>query len=144
MKAITVRQPWAWAIMHGGKGVENRTRNIAGSYRGPIVIHAAKTYDDWAAAELIESVTGELIPPFDCGHASETLGAALGLVNLWASHPATPGGFCCPNDFRHYKAWAMSDQWHLCLTNPHPFPEPIPYRGALGLWEFPDDLLPEA
>ena len=35
MKAITVRQPWAYAIMHLGKDVENRTCNIAGSYRGP-------------------------------------------------------------------------------------------------------------
>ena len=41
MRVITVRQPWAWAIVHGGKDVENRTRNIAGSYRGPVAIHAA-------------------------------------------------------------------------------------------------------
>jgi hypothetical protein len=30
MRALTVRQPWAWAIVHGGKDIENRTRNIAG------------------------------------------------------------------------------------------------------------------
>jgi len=29
------------------------------------------------------------------------------------------------------------------LANPRPFPKPIPYRGALGLWRFPDHLLPE-
>ena len=40
MRAMTVRQPHAWAIIHGGKDVENRTRNIAGSYRGPVAIHA--------------------------------------------------------------------------------------------------------
>ena len=28
MKALTVQQPWAWAIVHGGKDVENRTANI--------------------------------------------------------------------------------------------------------------------
>lgn len=29
------------------------------------------------------------------------------------------------------------------LHNPRALPEPIPYRGRLGLWDFPDDLLPE-
>ena len=51
MKAITVRQPWAWAIMHDGKDVENRSRNIAGTYRGPVVIHAGLTDDDDAALD---------------------------------------------------------------------------------------------
>lgn len=39
-KAISIRQPWAWAIIHGGKDIENRT--WATSYRGPVAIHAAK------------------------------------------------------------------------------------------------------
>lgn len=52
MKAITVRQPWALHIMQSGKDVENRTRNIAGSYRGPIVIHAAKVADEEALRAL--------------------------------------------------------------------------------------------
>ena len=30
MRVLTVRQPWAWAIIHGGKDVENRVRNLAG------------------------------------------------------------------------------------------------------------------
>lgn len=40
MRGMTVRQPWASAIVRMGKGVENRSRNIAGSYRGPVAIHA--------------------------------------------------------------------------------------------------------
>lgn len=41
MKAISIRQPWAWLIAAGFKDVENRPwkRN----YRGPILIHASKT-----------------------------------------------------------------------------------------------------
>ena len=46
MRILTVRQPWAWAIVHGQKDVENRVRNIAGAYRGPVAVHAAKTWDD--------------------------------------------------------------------------------------------------
>ena len=140
MKAITVRQPWAWAIMHAGKDVENRSRNIAGSYRGPLVIHAAKSYDDdWmGAAEFIEDLTDEAIPPFDSGHGSEVLGAALGIVDLTGSH--WPDAALC---FDSRCLWGQWDSWHLALASPRPFIEPIPYRGALGLWEFPDELLPE-
>lgn len=52
MRAITVRQPWAWQIINQGKNVENRTRNIAGKYRGPIAIHAALKPDQEALARL--------------------------------------------------------------------------------------------
>ena len=43
MKAISVRQPWAWAIIHASKDVENRTWST--KYRGPLLIHAAKGLD---------------------------------------------------------------------------------------------------
>jgi hypothetical protein len=38
VKCLTVCQPWAWAIVHGRKHVENRT--WATDYRGPLLIHA--------------------------------------------------------------------------------------------------------
>jgi hypothetical protein len=28
MKAITVKQPWAWAIIHGGKDIENKRQGL--------------------------------------------------------------------------------------------------------------------
>jgi hypothetical protein len=37
--ALSVRQPWAWLILHGGKDVENRT--WVTKVRGPILIHAS-------------------------------------------------------------------------------------------------------
>ena len=40
MKVLSVRQPWAHAIVSGEKDVENRTRNVVGAWRGPIAIHA--------------------------------------------------------------------------------------------------------
>jgi len=48
MKAISLQQPWAWAILHAGKDVENRRWNTR--YRGPIAIHASakpQTDYDW-------------------------------------------------------------------------------------------------
>ncbi|MCW5318373.1 ASCH domain-containing protein, partial [Nostoc sp. KVJ3] len=41
MKALSVRQPWAWAIIYALKNVETRGWPI--HYRGDILIHAAKT-----------------------------------------------------------------------------------------------------
>src|SRR5260370_26794605 len=41
MKALSVCQPWAWAILHGGKTVENRSRPTR--HRGPLVIHASRS-----------------------------------------------------------------------------------------------------
>jgi ASCH domain-containing protein len=40
MKAITIRQPWAWAIINAGKDIENRDWNT--HFRGRVAIHAAK------------------------------------------------------------------------------------------------------
>jgi hypothetical protein len=43
MKAISVRQPWAWAIIHAGKDIENRTWKTR--FRGEVAIHAAGKRD---------------------------------------------------------------------------------------------------
>lgn len=42
MKALSIRQPWAWWIVNGPKRVENRT--WATKYRGPVLIHAGKAW----------------------------------------------------------------------------------------------------
>lgn len=41
MKALSIRQPWAWLIVHGIKDIENRT--WFPNYRGPFYVHASKT-----------------------------------------------------------------------------------------------------
>lgn len=48
--ALSIRQPWAFSIVHGGKDIENRQWPTR--YRGPLLIHAAKgmtrdELDDW-------------------------------------------------------------------------------------------------
>src|SRR5262245_22156707 len=43
LKALSVRQPWAHAIIYGGKDVENRSWTTA--VRGTIAIHASQTLD---------------------------------------------------------------------------------------------------
>lgn len=50
MKALSIRQPWAWLIIHGGKDIENRTWHT--KLRGRFMVHAAKgmTSAEYAAA----------------------------------------------------------------------------------------------
>jgi hypothetical protein len=47
MKVLSFRPPWAWAILHLGKNIENRTWRTR--YRGPILLHAgnAISVDDY-------------------------------------------------------------------------------------------------
>ena len=53
MKALTIRQPWAWAIIFDGKDVENRSWNT--SYRGDLAIHAGVAYraDAWLPRGIV-------------------------------------------------------------------------------------------
>lgn len=48
--AISIRQPWAWLIVNGGKDIENRTWPT--KLRGKVLIHAAKgvTKAEWRDA----------------------------------------------------------------------------------------------
>ena len=43
MKALSARQPWAWAIIHAGKDIENRTWNT--HLRGTFAVHASGNLD---------------------------------------------------------------------------------------------------
>lgn len=43
MKALSIRQPWAWLIVNGYKDVENRTWLT--HFRGEFLIHASQRFD---------------------------------------------------------------------------------------------------
>lgn len=138
MRILTVRQPWASAIIHGGKDVENRVRNIAGDYRGPVAIHVSKRLppfqEHWDAGTVVASITG-MRPLF---HDPASMGAIIGVVDLEDVHLCAGG--CSPwaqeqTDLGH----GVRDIWHLKLANPRALAGPIPYKGALGLRTLDDD-----
>ena len=134
VRILTVRQPWAWAIIHGQKDVENRVRNVAGDYRGPVAIHAGLSPNPgpwWAAID----------PPFgSTPHDDhENWGAIIGVVDLADVHHACG---CPTSNDDHWPVcspWAETgDLFHLALSNPRALDEPIPYKGALGLRRLDD------
>lgn len=152
MRILTVRQPWAWAIIHGGKNVENRVRNIAGDYRGPVAIHVAQADADSAPESLwldhANWYRARRPQPMKFDPAWSDRGLIIGVVDLVDVHSASVIGGCgrmphdCdehPNGCRHHcSPWAMGpapEGWyqHLVFENPRALDEPIPHEGALGL-----------
>lgn len=81
--ALSVRQPWAWAIIHAGKDIENRSapavRNM-GHCRIPVAVHAAKgmTQQEYVDAYDFMRSIGVVCPP-----AGALLrGGVIGMVQI--------------------------------------------------------------
>lgn len=137
-KALSMWQPWASLYGRGYKGFE--TRNWATNYRGPIYIHAAKKPLIEALAGLpadVVQMIGELLPfvpenyPTGCLIARGELVAchrmALELVREITPVERMLG------DWRLGRfAWEIQNMRMLL--------EPIPCKGAQGLWNVPEGV----
>lgn len=137
MKVLSVRQPWAWALIHGGKDVENRVWET--KYRGPLAIHAGKRFDMNRSLwdECSRGFWGEPYTSMAKGYNGQdghVLGAIIGIVDLVD---------CIPDSACNSPWKADGDNfWCWIVENPRPV-EPLPMNGQLGLWTIPDDLLAE-
>lgn len=119
--ALSIRQPWADAILYAGKDVENRTWPTR--YRGPVLIHAAKA---WGGMEK-----EALIWIQDQGHALARpvhLGGIVGRARIADCVSASRS----PWFFGPY-GFVLAD------VEPLPFQ---PCRGALGFFEPTLDAAP--
>lgn len=115
MKAIVVRQPWAWAVVAGIKSIENRTWKTA--YRGPLAIVAGRSRAALKSGSLWLKQHGFQLPNgFEFGQWIGT----VKLDDIKPYHPSlglfASGPYC----------WMLSHP--RILT-------PMPYRGQLGLFE---------
>jgi hypothetical protein len=132
VKALTIRQPYADAIVHGPKRVENRTRRT--HLRGPILIHAGATTYAAVGRLAIEEITGQDPDTTWPG----VRGAIIGTARLTGCHIAD--GCCRP--------WGQTNTirsepytWHWTLADVLALPEPVPAKGALGFWTPPPAVL---
>lgn len=125
MKALTILQPYAWAVMQfEGKSIENRSWNT--DYRGLFWVHAAK--QPWnseaeLAAGWMEHTFGLIVPPPE----ELQFGAILGTVKLI-------------DVTRHadlWTEWALPGSYHWMLRYPDPLPQAIPdVVGHQRWWEY--------
>lgn len=137
MKALTVQQPWAWAIFHG-KNIENRTQ--CWSYRGPLAVHAGARWSERGACSPL--ITEQFVGGHRVVGSDFEMGAIVGVVDLVDCHP--DAGCCAPwgeQSYVEHGGRVRRRITHLVLENPRELPEPIPCKGALGLWTPPADVV---
>ncbi len=121
--ALSVRQPWAWAIIHGGKEIENRSLGSirAGNMRpGPICVHAASGMkeDEYRYAHWRLARHGVACPRPD----ELPRGAIIGTVEVTE--------IITESDSEWFGGEAG-----LVLKNPKAI-DPIPSSGALGYFKW--------
>lgn len=159
MKALTVQQPWAWAIVHGGKDVENRT--TAWKHRGQLAIHAGARWSDrgahspLVARAFIDNLMSQgWVPPrgpdafivtaVEDGLLPELFadfGAITGVVNLTDVHHHAGSGArvdCCTSPWAEPWHEGSGSLVHLAVERPVALRYPVQIRGSLGLWTMPD------
>jgi hypothetical protein len=128
VKALSILQPWAHAILHLGKDIENRDWkpwNPGLKFRGRFLIHAGKGFDhdgfDWIADRL-PGLAPEGFPR----------GGIVGVAEIMD----------CVMEGPDSSPWFLGP-YGFVLENAKPLPF-IPLKGRLGFFEVPDELVTPA
>ena len=122
MKALSIRQPWAWMIVHGWKDIENR--DWATGFRGRFYVQASKgmTRDEYYEACIVaKRIRGNIndLPPMELIDRGFLIGS-VEIVDC-VTKSESP--------------WFFGKHGFV-LSNPESF-IPIPCVGALGFFEVP-------
>jgi hypothetical protein len=134
-QVLSVKNPWAYLIIHHGKDVENRRQQT--KYRGRILIHASKGSDmyayerHWGGDKAMQKIFDGLLE--NIYEAEKTNGHIIGSVELYDCVKGSQS------------VWAENlpepySQYHWLLRDPHPFDVPLPAREMLGLWTYQSPL----
>jgi hypothetical protein len=135
MKTLTIAQPWAELIATGEKRIENRTWSTP--HRGPIAIHAGKSLN-WlksaeADAENWHDTYGLAVPKRE----GLVFGAIIAIADLVDCVPVDR----LPEDLRGHRFAEGPICWVLANVRRI---EPVPFTGCLGLFDIPEELIPQS
>ena len=122
MKALSIKQPWAWLICAGYKDIENRDWKLpAYGFFPPqrIYVHASKVAD-WEAI-MNNYLRKKMVDKIIKGRQL-SLGAIIGEVDI----------IDCVTQSK--SPWFVGE-YGFVLINPILYGEPIPYKGRLGFFE---------
>lgn len=127
MKALTLRQPWPWALLKGGCDTLSWSDKTLQGYRGPLLIHSAtRVLNDF---ELVAGLAGETMPGVDVpGDVTTAMGGFVGLVVVDSTHHSSACRGICSE-------WALEGGFHSRVTGAKPLPSRIPGFGQRGLFE---------
>lgn len=115
MKALSIRQPWAYLIIQGHKDIENRKWNT--KFRGKFLVHASQKIDE-DALEIYDFTSEER------EYIRNLTGGIIGEVEL----------VDCITDPNKYRSPWFEGPYGFILKNPKklPFKE---LKGALKFFE---------
>lgn len=123
MRALSVRQPWAWAIARGHKAILNRRGDTG--FRGEVAVHASLRID-------LEAFDSRLIRAahWDPGDPEATIGGIVAVASLVSICAEARAGRPCGCG-----EWALPGVFHWRLADPRPLPWPVLTVGQPGVWE---------
>lgn len=129
IKALSIRQPWAWLIVNGHKDIENRT--WVTRLRGSVLIHAAKGMTV-AEHRSVQDYIAEISVGYVKVPAIDDLarGGIVGLAEITA---------CVPPE-RRTSRWHMVGCHGFALRGAQPL-RFTPLAGRLGFFDVPADVL---
>lgn len=133
MRALTIRQPWAWAVLYAGKDIENRSWLPPAHVMGVrIAIHAAKAHDR-AAYEAFHELYGREAPE----DLPRGVFVGTAIVAGWVDDM----GACSHTDMRDYRnsRWFMGPIGWV-MREPRPVERLVECAGALGIWRVPNEI----
>ncbi|MCT7971102.1 ASCH domain-containing protein [Laspinema olomoucense] len=121
-KAITLQQPWAWAICRLGKNIENRSWPTI--HRGELYIHAGRGWDATGAAWIAQNFNVE-VPPQNKMASGELVAK------------------CQVTECKHWSdtkeenlPWSEKFGFQWFLEDVEVLKNPIPLQGKLGIFPF--------
>lgn len=120
--ALSVRQPWAYAIIHQDKDHENRAWGRAPSFRGRVAIHASSGMTPGEYDEARDYIDTHCYTSPTPDPAALFRGGIIGSVEIvdWVSES---------------DSWWFMGPRALVLRDPRPCPF-VPCKGALGFFEW--------
>jgi len=137
MRVLTLTQPWASLVVLGCKTLE--TRSWYTTYRGPLLIHAAKGYPASARMQVTHPRFSDALTAEGQDPHTLPLGVILGQVTLTdvreVASPSVRAILEARHDEEGFGNYAPG-RFAWLLTTPVRFDTHIPARGALGLWTY--------
>lgn len=145
-RALSVRAPWWWAIIHAGKDIENRSRKH--SVRGRVWLHASA----WHRPTDIAIDIASMADCYDCApwpmaDARHKSVQRFNVDKIQAIAEMRAAGGHIVGSVEIVDCVTESESpWYFgpvgfVLRNPIALPKPVPCKGALSFFRVPADVL---
>ena len=158
MKAISLHAPWAWALMYGGKDVENRAKTFPRrrggvEVTGRVWVHASV----WPGRGALWAPSTQTAPQkwemffteFNAVIRTVQLRGSTHTEHEWPTADAMRGHIVGSVEVYGYQTpdnppdspWYVPGSLAIMVRDPKPLVTPVPAQGALGWWTPPAEVL---